>query len=54
MEEGSMRCDANISIMPKGSDKFGTRAEIKNVNSFKALERALEFEIDRQIELQEL
>ena len=53
LEEGSMRCDANISIMPKGSDKFGTRAEIKNVNSFKALERALEFEIDRQIELVE-
>ncbi len=53
LEEGSMRCDANISIMPKGSDKFGTRAEIKNVNSFKALERALEYEIDRQIELVE-
>ena len=51
--EGSMRCDANISIMPKGSNKFGTRAEIKNVNSFKALERALEYEIDRQIELVE-
>lgn len=51
LEEGSMRCDANISIMPKGSNKFGTRAEIKNVNSFKALERALEYEIDRQIEL---
>ena len=53
LEEGSMRCDANISIMPKGSKKFGTRAEIKNVNSFKALERALEYEIDRQIELVE-
>jgi len=53
LEEGSMRCDANISIMPKGSDKFGTRAEIKNVNSFKALQRALEFEIDRQVELVE-
>ncbi len=53
LEEGSMRCDANISIMPKGSNKFGTRAEIKNVNSFKALERALEYEIDRQIELVE-
>ena len=53
LEEGSMRCDANISIMPKGSTKFGTRAEIKNVNSFKALERALEYEIDRQIELVE-
>lgn len=53
LEEGSMRCDANISIMPKGSKEFGTRAEIKNVNSFKALERALEYEIDRQIELVE-
>ena len=53
LEEGSMRCDANISIMPKGSNKFGTRAEIKNVNSLKALERALEYEIDRQIELVE-
>ena len=53
LEEGSMRCDANISIMPKGSKEFGTRAEIKNVNSFRALQRALEFEIDRQIEIVE-
>ncbi|MBP3924270.1 Asp-tRNA(Asn)/Glu-tRNA(Gln) amidotransferase subunit GatB [bacterium] len=53
LEEGSMRCDANISIMPKGSDVFGTRAEIKNVNSFAALERAIEYEIDRQIEIVE-
>ena len=53
LEEGSMRCDANISIMPKGSDTFGTRAEIKNVNSFSALQRAIEFEIDRQIEIVE-
>ena len=53
LEEGSMRCDANISIMPKGSDKFGTRAEIKNVNSFRALQRAIEYEIDRQIDLVE-
>lgn len=48
MEEGSLRCDANISIMPKGSDKFGTKTEIKNMNSFKALEMALEYEIIRQ------
>ena len=48
-----MRCDANISIMPKGSKEFGTRAEIKNINSFSALERALEYEIDRQIEIVE-
>ncbi len=53
LEEGSMRCDANISIMPKGSKEFGTRAEIKNVNSFSALQRALEYEIDRQIEIVE-
>lgn len=53
LEEGSMRCDANISIMPKGSATFGTRAEIKNVNSFSALQRALEYEIDRQIEIVE-
>lgn len=53
LEEGSMRCDANISVMPKGSKKFGTRAEIKNVNSFSALQRAIEYEIDRQIEIVE-
>lgn len=53
LEEGSMRCDANISIMPKGSKTFGTRAEIKNVNSFKALQRAIEYEIDRQIDIVE-
>ena len=53
LDEGSMRCDANISITPKASKKFGTRAEIKNVNSFNALQRAIEYEIDRQIELVE-
>ena len=53
LEEGSMRCDANISIMPKGSKVFGTRAEIKNVNSFSALQRAIEYEIDRQMEIVE-
>jgi len=53
LEEGSMRCDANISIMPKGSKVFGTRAEIKNVNSFRALQRAIEYEIDRQIDIVE-
>ncbi|MBQ2870525.1 Asp-tRNA(Asn)/Glu-tRNA(Gln) amidotransferase subunit GatB [bacterium] len=53
LEEGSMRCDANISIMPKGSKEFGTRAEIKNVNSFRALQRAIEYEIDRQIDVVE-
>ncbi len=51
LEEGSMRCDANISIRPFGQIEFGTRAEIKNVNSFRALQRAIEYEIDRQIDL---
>lgn len=51
MEEGSMRCDANISIMPVGSKEYGTRAEIKNLNSFKALERAIEYEVQRQKEI---
>ena len=49
MQEGSLRCDANISVMPKGSKVFGTRTEIKNLNSFRALERALAYEIERQI-----
>ena len=51
MEEGSFRCDANVSVMPVGSDKLGTRAEIKNVNSFKFVKQAIEYEIKRQIEL---
>jgi aspartyl-tRNA(Asn)/glutamyl-tRNA(Gln) amidotransferase subunit B len=51
MEEGSLRCDANISVRPKGQKKFGTRTELKNMNSFRNVERALEFEIDRQINL---
>ena len=53
LEEGSLRCDANISVMLKGSTEFGTRAEIKNVNSFRSLQRAIEYEIERQIELVE-
>ncbi len=48
LEEGSFRCDANISIRPTGSDTFGTRAEIKNLNSFKNVEKALRYEISRQ------
>lgn len=51
MEEGSMRCDANISIRPVGQKELGTKTEIKNLNSFKALQRALEYEIDRHIEV---
>jgi aspartyl-tRNA(Asn)/glutamyl-tRNA(Gln) amidotransferase subunit B len=51
MEEGSLRCDANISIMRKGSSSFGTRAEVKNMNSFKNVAKAMEVEAERQIEL---
>jgi aspartyl-tRNA(Asn)/glutamyl-tRNA(Gln) amidotransferase subunit B len=51
LEEGSLRCDANISVMPEGAGTFGTRAEIKNMNSFRFLQQALEYEIDRQIDL---
>jgi aspartyl-tRNA(Asn)/glutamyl-tRNA(Gln) amidotransferase subunit B len=50
MEEGSFRCDANVSVRPQGSDALGTKIEIKNLNSFRAVERALEFEIERQID----
>jgi aspartyl-tRNA(Asn)/glutamyl-tRNA(Gln) amidotransferase subunit B len=53
MEEGSLRADANVSIRPKGQEKFGTKTEIKNVNSFRFIREALEYEIDRQIELVE-
>ncbi|XKF14599.1 Asp-tRNA(Asn)/Glu-tRNA(Gln) amidotransferase subunit GatB [Halomonas sp. BLK-85] len=51
MAEGSMRCDVNVSVRPKGQESFGTRAEVKNVNSFRFVERAIAFEVDRQIEL---
>ncbi len=53
MEEGSLRCDANVSIRPRGQEKFGTKTEIKNVNSFRFVRQALEYEISRQIELVE-
>ncbi|HEV7804131.1 MAG TPA: Asp-tRNA(Asn)/Glu-tRNA(Gln) amidotransferase subunit GatB, partial [Burkholderiales bacterium] len=53
MQEGSFRCDANVSVRPAGSDTLGTRCEIKNLNSFRFLERAIEFEVRRQIELNE-
>ncbi|MCI0532293.1 MAG: Asp-tRNA(Asn)/Glu-tRNA(Gln) amidotransferase subunit GatB [candidate division Zixibacteria bacterium] len=49
MEEGALRCDANVSIRPEGQKKFGTKIEVKNMNSFKSVEKALEFEIHRQI-----
>ncbi len=53
MEEGSLRCDANVSIRPYGDTEFGTRAEIKNLNSFRAVEKAIEHEIQRQTEVVE-
>jgi aspartyl-tRNA(Asn)/glutamyl-tRNA(Gln) amidotransferase subunit B len=51
MEEGSLRCDANISIRPKRQKEFGTKAEVKNVNSFRFIRHALEYEFERQVEL---
>ncbi|MFM6197934.1 MAG: Asp-tRNA(Asn)/Glu-tRNA(Gln) amidotransferase subunit GatB, partial [Dolichospermum sp.] len=50
MQEGSLRCDVNISVRPVGQEKFGTKVEIKNMNSFSAIQRAIEYEIERQIE----
>jgi aspartyl-tRNA(Asn)/glutamyl-tRNA(Gln) amidotransferase subunit B len=49
MEEGSLRCDANVSVRKRGAEKFGVKAEVKNLNSFRYLQRALEYEIERQI-----
>ena len=51
MQEGSMRCDVNISVRPEGSDKFGTRTEIKNMNSITNIAKAMEYEYDRQVDL---
>jgi aspartyl-tRNA(Asn)/glutamyl-tRNA(Gln) amidotransferase subunit B len=51
MQEGSFRCDANVSVRPRGQEKFGTRAEIKNLNSFRFVEKAIQFEVARQIEV---
>jgi len=53
MQEGSFRCDANVSVRRKGAEKFGTRAEIKNLNSFRFVEKAINYEVERQIELLE-
>ncbi len=51
MQEGSFRCDANVSVRPRGATEMGTRTEIKNLNSFRFVERAIEFEIERQIDV---
>ena len=53
MQEGSFRCDANVSMRPKGQEEFGTRTETKNLNSFRFVERAIHYEIDRQIDVLE-
>ncbi|TVQ73272.1 MAG: Asp-tRNA(Asn)/Glu-tRNA(Gln) amidotransferase subunit GatB [Chromatiaceae bacterium] len=53
MQEGSFRCDANVSVRRRGTEKFGTRTEIKNLNSFRFLEKAIEFEVERQIDVLE-
>src|SRR6202050_695474 len=53
MEEGSLRCDANVSVRPKGAERFGTKVEVKNANSFRFVRAALEYEIERQIEVLE-
>ncbi|MBT8114855.1 MAG: Asp-tRNA(Asn)/Glu-tRNA(Gln) amidotransferase subunit GatB [Arenicella sp.] len=53
MQEGSFRCDANVSIRPRGQEQYGTRTELKNINSFRFVERAMEYEIERQIDVLE-
>jgi len=53
MEEGSLRCDANVSVRPRGESTLGTKAEVKNVNSFRYVEKAIDYEIERQIDLLE-
>ena len=53
MQEGSFRCDANVSVRPLGQAELGTRAELKNLNSFRFIEKAIEFEVERQIDLLE-
>ena len=53
MQEGSFRCDANVSVRPRGQEEFGTRTEIKNLNSFRFVEKAINFEIERQIDVLE-
>jgi len=53
MQEGSFRCDANVSVRPKGQEEFGTRAELKNINSFRFVEQAINIEVERQIDILE-
>ena len=53
MQEGSFRCDANVSMRPRGQEEFGTRTELKNINSFRFVEQAINIEIERQIDILE-
>ena len=53
MEKGQLRCDANVSVRLKGAPKFGTKVEVKNVNSFRFVKQAIEYEIERQVEIVE-
>ncbi len=53
MQEGSFRCDANVSVRRRGTEKLGTRAEIKNINSFRFVEKAIHYEVARQIDILE-
>ena len=53
MEEGSLRCDANVSLRPVGQEEFGTRTEIKNLNSFRFVQKAIEYEVERQTQVLE-
>src|SRR5207237_780355 len=53
MQEGSFRCDANVSVRRRGAEKFGTRAEVKNLNSFRFVEKAINYEVARQIDILE-
>src|SRR5262249_7477967 len=53
LEEGSFRCDANVSVRRKGTEKFGTRVELKNINSFRFIRQAIEYEIARQVRVYE-
>jgi Asp-tRNA(Asn)/Glu-tRNA(Gln) amidotransferase B subunit len=49
LQEGSMRCDVNVSVRPKGREAFGTKVEVKNMNSFSNMQKAIDFEINRQV-----
>ena len=51
LQEGTLRCDVNVSVRPRGQDRFGTKVEVKNMNSFSAMQKAIDFEINRQVGL---